>query len=84
VGEDDPETVKFVSRGDNSGTHGKEKAVWAAADYDYAADIQGTGADEGWYLEAGSGMGATLNIANEEIAYTLARASDKSQGYCPR
>jgi len=67
----DPETVKFVSRGDNSGTHGKEKAVWAAAGYDYAADIQGTGADEGWYIEAGSGMGATLVMANEKIAYTL-------------
>jgi len=71
VGEDDPETVKFVSRGDNSGTHGKEKAVWAAAGYNYTADIQGTGATAGWYLEAGSGMGATLVMANEKIAYTL-------------
>ena len=70
-GEDDPETVKFISRGDNSGTHGKGKAVWAAAGYNYAADIQGTGADAGWYIEAGSGMGATLNIANELMAYTL-------------
>jgi len=67
----DPDTVNFVSRGDNSGTHGKEKAVWASADYNYTADIQGTGADAGWYLEAGSGMGATLNIANEPMAYTL-------------
>ena len=71
VGEADPETVKFVSRGDNSGTHGKEKAVWAAAGYNYTADIQGTGATAGWYIEAGSGMGATLNIANELMAYTL-------------
>ncbi len=71
VREDDPETVKFVSRGDNSGTHGKEKAVWAAAGYDYAADIQGTGVTAGWYIEAGSGMGATLVMANEKIAYTL-------------
>ena len=70
-GEDDPETVKFVSRGDNSGTHGKEKAIWAAAGYNYTADIQGTGATAGWYLEAGSGMGATLVMANEKIAYTL-------------
>jgi len=74
VGEDDPETVKFVSRGDNSGTHGKEKAVWAAAGYNYTADIQGTGATAGWYIEAGSGMGATLVMADEMIAYTL---SDK-------
>lgn len=71
VGEDDPETVKSVSRGDNSGTHGKEKAVWAAAGYNYTADIQGTGATAGWYIETGSGMGATLIMANEKIAYTL-------------
>ena len=71
VGEDYPMTAKFVSRGDNSGTHGKEKAVWAAACYNYTADIQGAGADAGWYIEAGTGMGATLNIANELMAYTL-------------
>jgi tungstate transport system substrate-binding protein len=71
VGEDDLETVRFVSRGDNSGTHGKEKAVWAAAGYNYTADIQGSGATAGWYIEAGSGMGTTLVMANEDIAYTL-------------
>ncbi|MEE8636817.1 MAG: substrate-binding domain-containing protein, partial [Dehalococcoidia bacterium] len=70
-GEDDPETVKFISRGDSSGTHGKEEAVWAAVGYNCTADIQGTGADAGWYIEAGTGMGATLNIANELMAYTL-------------
>jgi len=67
----DPETVKFVSRGDNSGTHGKEKAVWASAGYDYTTDIQGTGATAGWYIEAGTGMGATLVMADELMAYTL-------------
>jgi tungstate transport system substrate-binding protein len=67
----DSETVKFVSRGDNSGTHGKEKAIWAAAGYNYTADIQGTGETAGWYIEAGLGMGATLVLANEKIAYTL-------------
>jgi len=67
----DPETVKFVSRGDNSGTHGKEKAVWASAGYNYTEDIQGTGATAGWYIEAGTGMGATLAMANEMMAYTL-------------
>lgn len=71
VGEDVPEAVKFVSRGDNSGTHGKEKAIWKLASYNYTEDIQGTGADAGWYIEAGTGMGATLNMANEELAYTL-------------
>lgn len=58
----------FVSRGDNSGTHSKEKAIWAAAGYDYATQVQGAGA---WYIEAGAGMGATLNMANEKNAYTL-------------
>jgi tungstate transport system substrate-binding protein len=70
----DPETVKFASRGDNSGTHGKEKAVWASAGYNYTADIQGTGAAAGWYIEAGTRMGATLEMADELMAYTL---SDK-------
>ncbi|MFO7773602.1 MAG: substrate-binding domain-containing protein [Dehalococcoidia bacterium] len=67
----DPETVKFVSRGDNSGTHGKEKAVWTSAGYDYAEDIQGEGAAAGWYIEAGTGMGATLVMADQMMAYTL-------------
>lgn len=71
VGEDVPEAVKFVSRGDNSGTHGKEKAIWASAGYNYTADMQETGATAGWYLEGGSGMGATLVMANEKIGYTL-------------
>jgi tungstate transport system substrate-binding protein len=70
----DSETVKFVSRGDNSGTHGKEKAVWASAGYNYTEDIQGDGAAAGWYIEAGTGMGATLEMADELMAYTL---SDK-------
>ena len=59
--------VKFVSRGDNSGTHGKEKAVWASAGYDYE-DVRGSGA---WYIEAGSGMGPILVMADEMRAYTL-------------
>ena len=70
----DPEAVKFVSRGDNSGTHGKEKAIWASAGYNYTEDIQGDGATTGWYVEAGTGMGTTLQMASELIAYTL---SDK-------
>jgi len=70
----DPDTVKFISRGDNSGTHGKEKAIWASAGYNYTEDIQGDGAAAGWYIEAGTGMGATLEMANQMLAYTL---SDK-------
>ena len=66
--------VRFVSRGDNSGTHGKEKAIWTSAGYNYREDIQGAGAAAGWYVEAGTGMGATLEMADELMAYTL---SDK-------
>jgi len=67
----DPDNVKFVSRGDNSGTHGKEKAIWASAGYNYTEDIQGDGAAAGLYIEAGTGMGATLEMADEMMAYTL-------------
>ena len=59
---------KFISRGDDSGTHGKEKAIWAAAGYDYDNDVVGAGT---WYVEAGSGMGATLLKAKEMQGYTL-------------
>jgi tungstate transport system substrate-binding protein len=54
--------VNFVSRGDNSGTHTLEKALWKAA----GIDPKGP-----WYIEAGQGMGATLGIANERNAYTI-------------
>jgi len=57
----------FVSRGDNSGTHSKEKAIWASAGYNYN-DIQISGS---WYIEAGIGMGPTLTMASEQQAYTL-------------
>ncbi|MBP7964326.1 MAG: substrate-binding domain-containing protein [Caldilineaceae bacterium] len=52
----------FVSRGDDSGTHTKEKAVWAAA------SIEPSGA---WYISAGQGMGGVLTMADELQAYTL-------------
>jgi tungstate transport system substrate-binding protein len=53
---------RFVSRGDNSGTHNLEKSLWKQA------GIEPKGA---WYIEAGQGMGATLGIANERNAYTI-------------
>ena len=59
--------VKFVSRGDGSGTHAAEQRLWAAAGYQYA-DVEKSGS---WYIEAGSGMGPTLVMANEKQAYTL-------------
>jgi len=55
----------FVSRGDDSGTHKKELAIWGLAGID-AGKASGT-----WYREAGSGMGATLNTASAMPAYTL-------------
>jgi tungstate transport system substrate-binding protein len=58
---------EFVSRGDDSGTHGKEKAIWQAAGFDYEA-VQKAG---DWYIEAGRGMGPTLLMASEKNAYTL-------------
>ncbi len=54
----------FVSRGDDSGTHKKEQALWRAAGLEPQADGD-------WYREAGTGMGATLNIAIGMDAYTL-------------
>jgi tungstate transport system substrate-binding protein len=59
--------ASFISRGDDSGTHGKEKAIWQSAGYEYEA-IQNAGT---WYVEAGRGMGPTLLMASEEEAYTL-------------
>jgi tungstate transport system substrate-binding protein len=55
--------ARFVSRGDRSGTHAKELALWAAG------GVVGRGK---WYLEAGQGMGQTLQIASELQAYALA------------
>lgn len=55
----------FASRGDDSGTHKKERALWAAAGIDVGA-ASGT-----WYRETGSGMGATLNTAAAMGAYAL-------------
>jgi tungstate transport system substrate-binding protein len=59
--------VKFVSRGDGSGTHAAEQRLWAAAGYQYA-DVEKSGS---WYIEAGAGMGQTLLMTNEKQAYTL-------------
>jgi len=53
---------RFVSRGDNSGTHVLEKSLWKLA------GVEPHGA---WYIEAGQGMGATLGIADDRKAYTV-------------
>ncbi|MDZ4246345.1 MAG: substrate-binding domain-containing protein, partial [Dehalococcoidia bacterium] len=67
-GKTSPQQVQFISRGDNSGTHSKEKAIWKAAGYEYE-DVTKSGP---WYVEAGSGMGPTLVMAKEKSAYTVA------------
>ncbi len=54
--------ASFVSRGDQSGTHKKELRLWQAA------GVVPSGKN---YMESGSGMEATLRVANEKVAYTL-------------
>lgn len=62
----DPQ-IRFVSRGDDSGTHAREIAIWVSAGHDYEM-VRVSGP---WYIEAGAGMGATLRMANEKSAHTL-------------
>ena len=54
----------FVSRGDNSGTNKKELSLWKAADMPVPEK-------EGWYVQTGQGMLATINIAAERSGYTM-------------
>jgi tungstate transport system substrate-binding protein len=55
--------VNFVSRGDDSGTHVKELALWKLAGLNPAG--------QPWYIETGQGQGATISIANEKDGYAL-------------
>ena len=55
--------IPFFSRGDNSGTHKKEKAIWKKA---------GIKPEGRWYFETGRGMGDTIVTANEKLGYTIA------------
>ena len=52
----------FISRGDDSGTHVKEKEIWQKAGIGPAGD---------WYISSGQGMGEVLTMADEQQAYTL-------------
>ncbi|MCW8945498.1 MAG: substrate-binding domain-containing protein [Sedimenticola sp.] len=54
--------AKFVSRGDDSGTHKKEKTLWKAANLTPAGS---------WYIEAGQGMGKVLQMASELDGYSM-------------
>ena len=58
----------FISRGDESGTHKKEKELWELSNIKIPFKKK-------WYLSVGQGMGSTLLIANQKKAYTL---SDRS------
>ena len=53
---------EFISRGDDSGTHTKEMAIWSAVGIEPSGD---------WYISAGQGMGAVITMADEQQAYTL-------------
>ena len=55
---------RFVSRGDQSGTHQRERAFWRRA----GVSPPGAGS---WYIESGQGMGETLQMADQKHAYTL-------------
>ena len=52
----------FISRGDDSGTHKRERALW---------EVAGVAPEPPWYQESGQGMGNTLMVASERRAYTL-------------
>ena len=54
----------FVSRGDDSGTHTKERIIWETI-------LGSVPEGKSWYLESGKGMGETLTIADEKLGYTL-------------
>jgi len=53
----------FITRGDDSGTHKKELALWKSSELDPAGHA--------WYIETGQGMGASMIVASEKAAYIL-------------
>jgi tungstate transport system substrate-binding protein len=61
--------AKFISRGDNSGTHKAEQRFWQKTGFDPQ------GASGQWYLETGQGMGSTLNVSVQLDGYVI---SDRS------
>lgn len=65
-GRKNPHLVRFLSRGDASGTHAREKFIWNNAGLDYKKVESSS-----WYIKTGKGMGDTLLMASELGAYTL-------------
>ncbi len=66
----------FISRGDDSGTHAKEKAIWAMTNVPLQDGFPASPAT--WYNSIGQGMGKTIIMADEKQAYTL---SDRATFY---
>ncbi len=60
----------FVSRGDDSGTHAREKQLWEATGL-ALTDAKAPAKGEGWYFSIGQGMGAALLVAEEKQGYVL-------------
>ncbi len=58
----------FISRGDDSGTHVKEAALWAGTSVELDGSFPEFG---GWYLSVGQGMGTVINMTGEKLGYTL-------------
>ncbi|MFX1511586.1 MAG: substrate-binding domain-containing protein [Promethearchaeota archaeon] len=63
--------AKWISRGDDSGTHFKELGIWSSINFIPQTDNQTWIDANPWYIETGQGMGATLTIAAQSEAYTL-------------
>ena len=61
--------LPFVSRGDDSGTHGFEKRTWATA------DVTLPEGESDWYFSVGQGMANTLQVAAEKQGFTIADRS---------
>lgn len=61
--ETNPSSIKFISRGDGSGTYNKEQSIWSSADLEPD--------NKAWYYSSGQGMAQTLVMCNETLAYTL-------------
>lgn len=60
------DNIPFTSRGDNSGTHNKEKGLWPLAGFE-VEEVE----KKEWYTSLGQGMGDTLIATNEMVGYTL-------------
>ncbi len=63
---------KFISRGDNSGTHVREQKIWNSTKLGLnVTDEQWLRQNEEWYVQTGTGMSSTLRVANEMKGYTI-------------